>query len=67
MPTGRAGELFYSDFMLTLQKNFIFRGERSGKFKLLPNALWEGAEFRLNNGREIIGLGSQIRCEHHLL
>jgi len=49
---------------------WIYRGESSGKYKLVPSALREGSEKILRaewGGREFRSVGELIRCEHFKL
>jgi len=67
LPTGQFGQsLMEFDFGKRL-----YRGESSGKFKLIPNALRENAWKTLAGGRfgasQPIGAGEQVRYEYYKL
>ena len=46
---------------------WLFRGESSGKYKLIPSALRESAKNVLNDGYDIRDSCSQVRCEYYKL
>ena len=49
---------------------WIYRGESSGKYKLIPNALRKGSGKILNaewGGKDLESAGAQIRCEFYKL
>ena len=66
LPTG---ELGYSLTEFGFDK-WLFRGEPSGKFELLPSALRKDAGKFLNaewGGDDQINAGNQVRCEYYKL
>ena len=68
LPTGELGQMLAGP---SYDKDkVLYRGEPSGKFKLLPSALREGSGEILNaewGGSDLTNAGSQIRCEHYKL
>jgi len=65
LPTGELGKMFASPF-----NKFLFRGESSGKFKLIPSAIREGSGKVLNpewGGHDARSLGDQVRQERYKL
>jgi hypothetical protein len=65
LPTGELGQMFDGAF-----DKFLFRGEPSGKYELIPSALRKGAGKLLNTvggGIDAKCLGEQIRQERYKL